>query len=1323
MKNNRIVKSLFLIVCLLTIVLTGCGSKQVITVNKLEVVKDTIPTSEKVDFYSNNNFSMIQFTVTYSDNTNKTISLDSSMLSNEDVELFKVPGEHVIDVTYEGVTTSFVVNIIANDVETYNVTFHYWNGDVETVLIESGKRAQKPFYTQVENEQHFGWYKEGTFENLYDFNLPVEANIDLYEKISAKYKLSYFVEGNVIEESLVLEGETVTLHEAVVLEHATFVAWTNNGTQVSELKMPANDVVLVAKFDYTKYSVEFVFDNGSENNLNYYIVGEEIVKPADPIRPGYTFLGWDKEVPTTMNGESLVITALWEKRTYTVNYIIEFRRNDLVVSTNLHRTQTVEYNELIALPEYKTFVGYYFDSYELNGEVVSEAFNAPHADAINLVSVYQATAHKLTIELDGKQYVHEVLYGELVKDYLDQIDTFKYGHTFSGWYNGLYRVPSEFLMPASDVAIKGTNNPNPHKLVLIVDDVVVYNDIEFFGVSLESYNPTKEGHSFVKWVNVRGEEVKSMIDEDVTLYAVWDKSSYTVTINNNGVITSANYVYNTPVTFPTPNYVEGYTFVGWRVNGQVIDHNNYLTPGYNVHIESHYVVNSYEVNYTMNGVSATLANKVVYNTQFYSYLPTPVQITGYTFSHWAYTNTGETVNSSDLMPASSISVTAVYTLNYHNLTYIVEGVSETYTVHYGYDITSYQVSKLGYEFKGWYDENGNLCEAMPDYALTVYARFDIVSYKLTINNAGYISEELVEYNSVLSFPEAKEVEGYTFIGWALDGILVDTTNYRMPAHDLYFTARYSINNYVAVFVTNTNQELPDQSITFGGKVERPASLTKEGYTFVNWTLNGEVVDFDTFVVPATEVLVFVANWQINQYEVRFVLDNGEEDVVYTQDYGTTFETPADPELFGYMFDGWDVEIPATVPAYDVVITAKYNAIQYAITISVLAHEGDEAIPMDTVYFKYNEPVSITAPEYEGHTFIAWSKDIPTVMPAENFDIIAIYLVNTYTVRFIDNGVELTDYTQVLKYDTAITNIPADPEKDGFTFESWQCAELENTFIDVDFAAGKVKVPTSDLVFVSNYYRNMYNLSFEVELKYQNQDEYVKAENGTYRVSYDENISQYISDYSYAGWNDLRYYVDGELIDFETYKVPSRDVHITIKTEEHDYSYLQYEKISGYVVIKGVSDSYQGSELYIPSYIDGLEVQYIDSNAFRGNEHIKNVYIGYNLIHIGVNAFRDSSIESVLFDNRSKLDVVSQYAFADCENLTTINLPLTVTSIGSSAFSGCSKLALITLGSNVLSVGDRCFNGCSILIIHNYAEVTDNWANGWLGDATLVDKRN
>ena len=105
------------------------------------------------------------------------------------------------------------------------------------------------------------------------------------------------------------------------------------------------------------------------------------------------------------------------------------------------------------------------------------------------------------------------------------------------------------------------------------------------------------------------------------------------------------------------------------------------------------------------------------------------------------------------------------------------------------------------------------------------------------------------------------------------------------------------------------------------------------------------------------------------------------------------------------------------------------------------------------------------------------------------------------------------------------------------------------------------------------------------------------------------------------------------------------------------------------------------------------------------------------------AFRDSSIESVLFDNRSKLDVVSQYAFADCENLTTINLPLTVTSIGSSAFSGCSKLALITLGSNVLSVGDRCFKGCSILIIHNYAEVTDNWAYGWLGDATLVDKRN
>ena len=85
----------------------------------------------------------------------------------------------------------------------------------------------------------------------------------------------------------------------------------------------------------------------------------------------------------------------------------------------------------------------------------------------------------------------------------------------------------------------------------------------------------------------------------------------------------------------------------------------------------------------------------------------------------------------------------------------------------------------------------------------------------------------------------------------------------------------------------------------------------------------------------------------------------------------------------------------------------------------------------------------------------------------------------------------------------------------------------------------------------------------------------------------------------------------------------------------------------------------------------------------------------NTIHINGNN---------LFANCSKLETVSlanvisipDSMFTTCSNLVYIDIPETVTNIGSFAFNNCSKLASITIPSEVKSIGQSCFMGCTNL---------------------------
>ena len=128
----------------------------------------------------------------------------------------------------------------------------------------------------------------------------------------------------------------------------------------------------------------------------------------------------------------------------------------------------------------------------------------------------------------------------------------------------------------------------------------------------------------------------------------------------------------------------------------------------------------------------------------------------------------------------------------------------------------------------------------------------------------------------------------------------------MPVGGLKVKAQWQINEYTITF-TDGGSPIAEIKQDYGTAVTKPGDPTKTGYTFIGWDKP----------VPATMPagdMTITAQWQINQYTITFNTAGGSAVPAITQDYETPVTPPADPTRTGYLFDGWDSEIPDTMPA-------------------------------------------------------------------------------------------------------------------------------------------------------------------------------------------------------------------------------------------------------------------------------------------------------------------------------------------------------------------------------------------------------------------------
>ena len=123
-------------------------------------------------------------------------------------------------------------------------------------------------------------------------------------------------------------------------------------------------------------------------------------------------------------------------------------------------------------------------------------------------------------------------------------------------------------------------------------------------------------------------------------------------------------------------------------------------------------------------------------------------------------------------------------------------------------------------------------------------------------------------------------------------------------------------------------------------------------------------------------------------------------------------------------------------------------------------------------------------------------------------------------------------------------------------------------------------------------------------------------------------------------------------------------------------------------------------IIIPSTVTRIGDQsglysWMGDGVFTGCENLQSIEIPESVTYIGTYAFKDcKSLKTVTLNEG--LTIINREAFSDCTSLKEITMPKSVTSIGSGAFFGCSSLKRFVLTENISVIQGSTFSDCSAL---------------------------
>ena len=240
--------------------------------------------------------------------------------------------------------------------------------------------------------------------------------------------------------------------------------------------------------------------------------------------------------------------------------------------------------------------------------------------------------------------------------------------------------------------------------------------------------------------------------------------------------------------------------------------------------------------------------------------------------------------------------------------------------------------------------------------------------------------------------------GSTFTAPASDGLTRpdgDTDNYFMwldgngnsyepggsvPSDVTELTVQWTAPTYAVTLNTNggtiNNGNVTGYTYGVGATLPAADDMTYTGHTFKGWYDNENLTGSPVTAIGGAETgnKEYWAKWEINQYTITFDTNGGSEIAPITQDYGTEITAPDNPTRKGYTFKGWDKEIPETMPAENITITARWKDTEKPTgEIIIGTNKWNEFLNELTfgIFFKDTQEVTINAVDNSGVVFVSY----------------------------------------------------------------------------------------------------------------------------------------------------------------------------------------------------------------------------------------------------------------------------------------------------------------------------------------------------------------
>ena len=965
---------------------------------------------------------------------------------------------------------------------TYNATFYVDGEEYRVVPTKVGEQIVAPEAPSKQGYTFTGWTPEVGTMGIEDvsFNAVFSAGTVAYTVET------YVMDVNGNYGDAAIENKSATTGETVSVTPEAREGFSVAAESVLSGEVKA-DGSLVLKVYYSRNQYKLTVD-GNVTNV-YYGVAISVAEPA--AREGYTFAGWDRDVPETMPASDVTLVSQWNENDadYTAYNAAKAAAEAKQAEANFDKTYTAESRQALADALAKDVSG---KKYTQQGEVDAAA------KAINdAVTALELMTYKATFYVDGAEY--KVVTAKVGEAIAKPDDPSKTGYVFTGW------DPEVGTMGTEDISFNAKFSAG--EVSYTVETYVMGLDGQYGAADSKNVAATTGAEITLtpdarEGFTVAGESVLTgtvAADSSLVLKVYYSRNQYKLTVDG----TTTEVYYGAALEIADPEARTGYTFAGWKPAAPAI------MPANDVTLESQWTENGadytaydaavkvaqakqaesdYAARYTeesRNALAAALAadvsgkkytqqgevdaattainnavaglDKMTYNAIFtvdgaeYAKVPTKVddQIVapkdpskeGYTFAGWK--------PSVGIMGTADATFEAVfaaagdtaYTVN----TYVMgtdgtygDPTSEKLTGTTGSTATYAPEAREGFTVA---DESVLSGTIAADGSLVLKVYYSRNKYTLTVD--GVASE--VYYGAAVSVAEPSK-EHYTFAGWEPE--LPDT----MPANDVTVVSKWTEDGAdytaydaaVAAAQAKKAETDYDKTYTAESRAALDAALAEK--------VSGKKYSEQNVVDAATKAINdAIAALDLMTYNATFYVDGAEYRVVPTK-VGAQIVAPEAPSKTGYVFTGWDPAV-GVMGTEDVSFNAQFSAgeVSYKVETYVMGLDGQYgAAETKTVPATTGAAVSVEPEAREGFT-VADNSVLSGVVVADSSLVLKVYYSRNQYKLSVD-GVESDVY-----YGAAL-NIAAPAAREGFTFTGWNVEVPAN-------------MPASDLTLVSQWSEN------------------------------------------------------------------------------------------------------------------------------------------------------------------------------------------------------------------------------------------------------------